>query len=131
MSADEQTRQDIQMSARFLFQSLLTGDARGVANELIYPFQLEDKRYATPEELVVAWVKQLRLKRTDLVTLYDVEVLRLEDMEKKYGKAPARLGLDLRNQKDIWAAVGNLSGRPGVFLFRPYRDEFRAFVYTD
>ncbi|MBZ4421472.1 hypothetical protein [Myxococcus sp. RHSTA-1-4] len=129
--AEERARQDIQASARFLFQSLLTGDVRSAAGELMYPFQLEDKRYATPEELVVAWLKQLRLKRTDLITLYDIEVLRLEDMEKKYGKAPARLGLDLRNQKDIWAAVGNLSGRPGVFLFRPYRDEFRAFAYTD
>ncbi len=128
---DEQIRRDILGEARFLFQSLITGDVRSVSNELFYPFQLEDKRYATAEELVAAWVKQLRAKRTDLVTLYDIEVLPLAEMEKKYGKAPARLGMDLRNEKDLWAAVGNLSGRPGVFLFRPYRDEFRAFAYTD
>ena len=131
LSAVEQARQDIRNDARFLFQSLITGDVRSVSNELFYPFQLEDKRYATPEELVLAWVKQLRARRTDLITLYDIEVLTLEEMEKKYGKPPARLGLDLRGQKDLWAAVGNLSGRPGVFLFRPYRDEFRAFAYTD
>lgn len=131
MSPLEATRKDIQADARFLFQSLITGDVRSASNELMYPFQLEDKRYATPEELVGAWVKQLRLKRTDLIILYDIEVLRLEEMEKKYGKPPARLGLDLRNEKDIWAAVGNLSGRPGVFLFRPYRSEYRAFAYTD
>lgn len=122
---------DIKTSARFLFQTLLTGDVRSTANELFYPFQLEEKRYATPEELVASWVKQLRLKRTDLVTLYDVEVLSLEAMEKKYGKAPARLGLDLRGVKDVWVAVGNLSGRAGVFLYKPYGNEYRAFAYTD
>lgn len=131
LSREEQSRRDIQEDARFLFQSLLTGDVRSAATELMYPFQLEEKRYATPEELVVAWVKQLRSKRTDLITLYDIEVLPLAELEKKYGKAPARLGLDLRNEKDVWGAVGNLSGRPAVFLYRPYRDEFRAFAYTD
>jgi len=131
LSREEQIRRDIQGEARFLFQSLITGDVRSAANELFYPFQLEDKRYATPEELVVTWVKQLRLKRTDLITLYDIEVLQLAELEKKYGKPPARLGMDLRSEKDLWAAVGNLSGRPGIFLFRPYRDEYRAFAYTD
>ncbi|MFY1829267.1 hypothetical protein ACN47A_25340 [Myxococcus fulvus] len=130
-SAEELKRQDIQTSARVLFQFLLTGDVRSTANELFYPFQLEDKRYATPEELVAAWVKQLRVKRTDLISLYDVEVLTLEAMEKKYGKAPARLGLDLRTAKDIWVAVGNLSGRAAVLVYRPYGEEHRAFAYTD
>lgn len=128
---DEQIRKDIQENARFLFQSLITGDVRSAAGELMYPFQLEDKRYGTAEELVLAWVKQLRLKRTDLVTLYDIQVMPLADMEKKYGKPPARLGLDLRAEKDVWVALGNLSGHPGLFLYRPYRDEYRAFAYTD
>lgn len=131
LSPEEQIRKDIQADARFLLQSLLTGDVRTASNELLYPFSLEAERYATPEELVSAWVKQLRLKRTDLITLYDVEVMPLEAMEKKYGKAPARLGLDLRNPKDVWTAVGNISGRPAVLVYRKYRDEFRAFAYTD
>lgn len=131
LSPEEQIRRDIQADARFIFQSLLTGDVRTVSNELLYPFSLEAERYATPEELVAAWVKHLRLKRTDLITLYDVEVMPLEAMEKKYGKPPARLGLDLRSPKDVWTAVGNLSGRPAVIVYRRYRDEFRAFAYTD
>ncbi|MCE9671430.1 hypothetical protein LY474_26855 [Myxococcus stipitatus] len=130
-SAADLAKEDIRISARLLFQLLLSGDVRNVANELFYPFQLEDKRYATPEELVATWVKQLRMKRTDLVSLYDVEVLTLEEMEKKYGKAPARLALDLRGQKDLWVAVGNLSGHAGVFVYRPYGGEYRAFAYTD
>ncbi|HZI15880.1 MAG TPA: hypothetical protein VE153_36270 [Myxococcus sp.] len=130
--AAEQKRRDIQSDARFLFQSLLTGDVRSAANELFYPFQLEDRRYTTPEELVVAWVKQLRLKRTDLITLYDIEVIPLEELEKRHGKSPVRLGMDLRGQKDLWAAIGNLSGHAAIFLFRPYGDdEYRAFAYTD
>jgi len=131
LSPEEQIRRDIQADARFLFQNLLTGDVRTASNEVLYPFSLESERYATPEELVAAWVRQLRLKRTDLVTLYDIEVMPLDAMEKKYGKAPARLGLDLRNPKEIWTAVGNLSGRAAVLVYRRYRDEFRAFAYTD
>ncbi|MBJ6762887.1 hypothetical protein JGU66_19155 [Myxococcaceae bacterium JPH2] len=126
---DAQT--EIRQEARFLFQSLLSGDVRNAAAELTYPFQLEDKHIGTPEELVQAWVKQIRLKRTDLVTLYDIEVMTLADMEKKHGKAPARLGLDLRNTKDVWVAVGNLSGHAAIFLFRDGGDQWRAFAYTD
>ncbi|MBU8897431.1 hypothetical protein DRW03_29400 [Corallococcus sp. H22C18031201] len=126
---DAQT--EIRQEARFLFQSLLSGDVRNAAAELMYPFQLEDKHIGTPEELVQAWVKQIRLKRTDLVTLYDIEVMPLADMEKKHGKAPARLGLDLRNTKDVWVAVGNLSGHAAIFLFRDGGDQWRAFAYTD
>ncbi|CAM3397932.1 DUF4440 domain-containing protein [Corallococcus soli] len=122
----------IRDEARFLFQSLLTGDVRTASAELTYPFQLEDKRFNTPEELVQAWVKQLRARRTDLVTLYDIEVLPLTEMEKKYGKPPARLGLDPRALKDTWAAVGNLSGHAAIFLFRNGSDlRWQAFAYTD
>ncbi|RYZ32900.1 MAG: hypothetical protein EOO72_14915 [Myxococcaceae bacterium] len=122
----------IRDEARFLFQSLLTGDVRTASAELTYPFQLEDKRFNTPEELVQTWVKQLRARRTDLVTLYDIEVLPLTEMEKKYGKPPARLGLDPRALKDTWAAVGNLSGHAAIFLFRNGSDlRWQAFAYTD
>ncbi|RKH49840.1 hypothetical protein D7V93_31295 [Corallococcus llansteffanensis] len=132
MTPEALNRARIQQEARFLFQSLLTGDVRSAAAELTYPFQLEDKRYNTPEELVQTWVKQLRTRRTDLVTLYDIEVLPLAEMEKKYGKPPARLGLDPRALKDTWAAVGNLSGHAAIFLFRGNGDlSWQAFAYTD
>ncbi|NOJ95935.1 hypothetical protein D7W82_24215 [Corallococcus sp. CA049B] len=122
----------IHNEARFLFQSLLTGDVRNASVELSYPFQLEDKRFNTPDELIQAWVKQLRARRTDLITLYDIEVLPIAEMEKKYGKPPARLGLDPRALKDTWAAVGNLSGHAAIFLFRGSPDlSWHAFAYTD
>jgi hypothetical protein len=132
LSEDERTRRQVKRSARELFEHLLTGNVRGSVGEMIFPFQLEEKRYATHEELIAAWVKQLRLKRTDLVILYDIEVLTLPEMEKKYGKPPARLGLGNLKDPTIYAAVANLSGRAGVLLFlAPGTAPPRAFAYTD
>jgi hypothetical protein len=124
----------VKLEARSILENLLTGDARGAASTLHYPFQLEDKRYNAPEELVAVWVKQLRMKRTDLMTLYDIEVLSMAEMEKKYGKPPARLGLGSLSMKDpdLFVAVGNLSGRAAVLVFRaPVGAPPRAFAYTD
>jgi hypothetical protein len=132
LSAEEYLRREIKSEARLIFGNLIDGDVRGAVGGLIFPFQLEDKRFNTPEELVATWVKQLRQKRTDLVTLYDIEVLPVAEMEKKYGKAPARLGLGNLKDPDIYAAVGNLSGRAAVLLFRaPKGAPPRAFAYTD
>ncbi|HLL05949.1 MAG TPA: hypothetical protein VK539_35585 [Myxococcaceae bacterium] len=132
LSAEEYLRREIKSEARLIFGNLIDGDVRGAVGGLIFPFQLEDKRFNTPEELVATWVKQLRQKRTDLVTLYDIEVLPVAEMEKKYGKAPARLGLGNLKDPDIYAAVGNLSGRAAVLLFRaPKGTPPRAFAYTD
>jgi len=132
LSAEEYLRREIKSEARLIFGNLIDGDVRGAVGGLLFPFQLEDKRFNTPEELVATWVKQLRQKRTDLVTLYDIEVLPVAEMEKKYGKAPARLGLGNLKDPDIYAAVGNLSGRAAVLLFRaPKGASPRAFAYTD
>jgi hypothetical protein len=130
LTPEQEDRIHVRAMARYLFQNLILGDARTVCGELIYPFQLEDKRYGLADELVAAWVKELRVKRTDLVTLYDVEVLNMAEMERKYGKPPARLGLNLTGIQ-AYAAVGNLSGRAAIFLFRETPDGWRAFAYTD
>ena len=124
------TRHQVRSVARYLFQGLILGDVRSLSSEFVYPFQLEDKRYGSSEELVAAWVKELRSKRTDLITLYDVEVLSLSELEKRYGKPPARLGLNLAGLQG-YAAVGNLSGSPALFLFRQTPEGWRAFAYTD
>jgi hypothetical protein len=129
---DAARRDRAKSAARFILENLLNGDARRVAGELLYPFQLEDKKYSTPEELIAAWVKQLRQKRTDLITLYDIEVLSVPEMEKKYGKSPARLGLGSLKDPDIYVAVGNLSGHAAILLLRvPENSQARAFAYTD
>ncbi|SEM14793.1 hypothetical protein SAMN05444354_11289 [Stigmatella aurantiaca] len=131
-ASDAEIRSQVKTEARAIFENLLMGDVRSFAEELLYPFQLEDKRYGTAPELVTAWVKQLRQKRTDLVTLYGIEVLSLAEMEKKYGKPPARLGLGALKEPDLYAAVANLSGHPAVLLFRAPREGLpHAFAYTD
>lgn len=126
-SAQETIRHD----AHALLLLLLAGDARAAAPRLSYPFQLEERRFDTPEPLVAAWVKALRARRTDLVTLYDIEVLPLAEMEKKYGKAPARLGAFVPRGADVYAAVANLSGHAAVLLYRQSSGDWRPFAYTD
>ena len=68
--------------------------------------------------------------------LYEPQLLDLSDlvaeMEKKYGKPPARLGFSNLKDPDIYAAVGNLSGHAAVLLFRAPKDgQAKAFAYTD
>jgi type IV secretory pathway VirB10-like protein len=126
-SVEEQVRDE----ARYLLSYLLTGDVRGSVPMLSFPFQLEERRFDTPESLVVTWVKQLRQKRTDLVTLYDVEVLPYAELETKYGKPPARLGTILPRKGEVYAAVANLSGRAAVILYRQEGEGWKAFAYTD
>jgi hypothetical protein len=104
---------------------------RGAIPLLAFPFQLEERRFDVPEALIAAWVKQLRQKRIDLITLYDVEVLSLAELEQKYGKPPARLGAFVPRGVEVYAAVANLSGRAAVVLYRETPEGWRAFAYTD
>jgi len=124
-------QEEVRDQARYLLSTLLNGDVRGSVPMLAFPFQLEERKFETPESLVVTWVKQLRNKRTDLVTLYDIEVLPYAEMEKKYGKPPARLGNIVPRGTEVYAAVANLSGRAAVLLYRQDGSDWKAFAYTD
>jgi hypothetical protein len=130
-TADSEIRDVVRDDTRYLLTYLLNSDVRSIAPMLAYPFQLEERQLETPESLVVAWVKQLRQKRTDLITLYDVEVLPYAELEKKYGKPPARLGGIVPRGTEVYAAVANLSGRAAVFLYRKTDEGWQAFAYTD
>jgi hypothetical protein len=122
---------ELRDEARYLVSYLLTGDVRSTLPMLSFPFQLEDRKYDTPEALIATWVKQLRQKRTDLVTLYGIELLPYAELEKKYGKAPARLGDIVPRRVEVHAAVVNLSGRAAILLYRQTPEGWRAFAYTD
>ncbi|HYO52562.1 hypothetical protein [Archangium sp.] len=124
-------QEEVRDEARYLLSYLLTGDVRSTVPMLAFPFQLEERTFDAPESLVVTWVKQLRNKRTDLVTLYDIEVLPYAELEKKYGKPPARLGPIVPRGTEVYAAVANLSGRAAVILYRQTGEGWRAFAYTD
>ena len=104
--------------ARLFFEDLISGDARGMTLLAGYPFQLEDRRLEMPEELHKEWLRNLRAKRTDLYTLYGVEVFTPAEMEKKYGRPPPRLQALTRVAGKAYIAVGNLSGHPALAVVR-------------
>lgn len=121
----------VKYSAREFFTQLIAGDARNITNNCAFPFQLEERRLQTPDELFQEWLRNLRAKRTDLLTLYDIEVLSPADMEKKYGKPPARLqSLPWRGAK-TYVAVANLSGHAAVAVFRHTGVSWAVVGYAD
>ena len=123
--------EQVKYSAREFFTQLIAGDARNITNNCGLPFQLEERRLQTADELFQEWLRNLRAKRTDLLTLYDIEVLTPADMEKKYGKPPARLqSLPWRGQK-TYVAVANLSGRAAIAVFRYTGMNWAVVAYAD
>ncbi len=109
--------EQVKYFARAAFNNIISGDARSLVLGSGYPFQLEDRRLEMPDELHKEWLKNLRSKRTDLLTLYDIEVLTPAEMEKKYGRPPARLkGMPWNNPRTL-IAVGNLSGHAAIAVF--------------
>jgi hypothetical protein len=110
--------EQVKYYARAAFNAIIAGDARGLVLQSGYPFQLEDRRLEMPDELHKEWLKNLRSKRTDLLTLYDIEVLTPAEMEKKYGRPPARLKAMPWSSGKTLIAVGNLSGHAAIAVFR-------------
>lgn len=117
--------------ARVFFANLLLGDARALVEQAAYPFQMEDRKLNTQDELLQEWLKQLRQKRTDLLTLYGIEVLTPADMEKKYGKPPARLSAFANRGPKTYLAVANISGHAAIALFREVGPMWRVAGYHD
>ena len=123
----------VKYTAREFFDELVAGNARGLVDRAAIPFQLEERRIPTYEELFSEWLKSLRAKRTDLLTLYDIEVLTPAEMEKKYGKPPARLARLEWHAPRTYIAVANLSGHASVAVIKPHSSN-RAWVvvgYSD
>ncbi len=110
--------EQVKYAARMVFNSIIAGDARGLVLQSAYPFQLEDRRLEMPDELHKEWLKNLRTKRTDLLTIYDIEVLSPAEMEKKYGRPPARLAALPWKAPRTMIAVGNISGHAAIAVFR-------------
>ena len=69
-----------------LFEALIAGNVRAAAASCSVPFVLEDRTLKSTQELEDEWAKQLRNRRTDLLSLDNVEVLTPADAEKKYGE---------------------------------------------
>ncbi len=118
--------------AQRFFRQMLAGDARSLVERAAFPFYLEDRKIGAPEELFQEWLKSLRAKRTDLLTLQGVEVLTPAEMERKYGKPPARLASFPWRSSRTYLAVGNISGHASVAIFRDQGDgNWKVVGYHD
>ena len=123
--------EQVRTMARMFMTQLIAGDARGVTQLAGFPFQLEDRKLTTPEELHREWLKNLRPKRTDLLSLYDVEILSPSEMEKKYGRPPARVAALPWRAPNTYVAVANVSGHAAVLVLRQYGVNWQVVGYTD
>ena len=110
------TADQAEVVARGFFNDLIAADTGRLVARAGYPFFLEARRVDRPEDLRTQWGKSLRSRRADLLKLYSVEVFLPADMEKKYGKPPARLSAWNWRSPNTYVAVGNLSGHAAVLL---------------
>ena len=117
--------------AKAFFKGLVAGDARQTAGAATLPFFFEERRVTTPEELVQGWLDVVRGKRTDLLTVYGIDLFTGPEMEKKYGKAPARLSPWPYREGRAYLAVANLSGHAAVALVRWTDRGYRVAGYHD
>src|SRR5688572_9669930 len=122
----------VAIRARAFFAALLAGDTGTLVKQADIPFLLEDRRLSSGETLKAEWLRELRAKRTDLLALKGLEILTPDEMEKRFGKPPARLsGWPLRSGKTL-VAVANISGRAAIALYRHWGgDEWRVVAYHD
>jgi hypothetical protein len=104
--------------ARRWLEDLIAGDGRALVASAGLPFFMEDRRIERVDELRNEWSRALRSRRTDLLTLYSLEVLTPADMEKKYGRAPQRLSRWDTRGPNTFFVVANLSGHATVLLLR-------------
>lgn len=119
------------VSARDFLNELLAGNASGAAAHCGTPFMMEDHRYDKAEEVRAEWARHLRSKRTDLLSIYDVEVLTPAEMEKKYGKPPQRLASWNWRGSGVMVVVANMSGRAAVLLMRQFGAVWQVVGYHD
>lgn len=105
-----------QVVARGFFLDLIAADTGKLLARSGYPFFMEARRVDRPDDLRTHFGKALRSRRADLLKLYSVEVFLPAEMEKKYGKPPARLSAWNWRSPNTYVAVGNLSGHAAIVL---------------
>jgi hypothetical protein len=123
--------QEVERQARAFFEALLSANAKSATTLCSVPFVLEDRTIKSSEELVEAWSLQIRNKRVDLLSLGEVEILTPTEMEKKYGKPPARLTSFPWKGPNTYLAVTRLAGHAAVAVFRESNGTARVIAYHD
>lgn len=121
----------VRVIARDFLNDVLNGNASGAASRCGTPFMMEDRRIEHLEDVRTEWSKNLRTKRTDLLSLYDLEVLTPSEMEKKYGKPPPRLSSWNWRSNGALLVVANVSGRAAVMLMKQYGVTWQVVGFHD
>lgn len=117
--------------AQRFFSGVLAGDARLITGRAGYPFTLETQTYHSPDALLPEWIRHLRAIRSDLLTLYGIEILTPDQMEEKYGKPPARLAALPYKGRNSYVAIANISGRAAVALLRDTPNGMLVMGFSD
>jgi hypothetical protein len=111
-------REQVMLIVRYFFQAMGNADNSQLISVCGLPFFLEDKRVEKSDDLKMDWNRSLRGKRTDLGTLYGIDVFTRAEMEAKFGKPPARLSRwDFKATKAFFA-VANVSGFAHVVMLK-------------
>lgn len=121
----------VEVVARGFFSDLIAAETGKLVARAGYPFFMEARRVDRPEELRTQWGKSLRSRRADLLKLYSVEVFLIADMEKKYGKPPARLSNWAWRAPNTYVAVGNLSGHATILLLHQAGAAWQVIGFHD
>ena len=117
--------------ARDFLNDLLSGNSAAAALRCGVPFMMEEHRFEHAEDLRSEWARHLRSKRTDLLSVYDLEVLTPAEMEKKYGRPPQRLSSWNWRSQGVLLVVANVSGRATVMMMRPYGAMWQVVGFHD
>ncbi len=116
---------------RSFFNALTAGDVVKLMRFQGLPFSLEERKLDKPEDLRLEWTRQVRAKRTDLLQLYGVKILTPTEMEKQYGKPPARLAQWNWRAPKTLVAVANVSGRARILLLRQVGASWQIVGFHD
>jgi hypothetical protein len=119
------------LRARIFFADLLLADAKALVEQSEFPFHLEARTLRTPAELLQEWTQNLFQKRLDLLTLYGIEILSPQEMEKKYGKPPRRLASLPWRSPGTYVAVANLSGHAAIAIFHKGPRGWKVAAFHD
>lgn len=122
---------EVTTEAQRFFSRLLAADGRALVAQSAFPFHLEARRVDGPEDLLQEWLRHLRTKRTDLLTVRGLEVLTPAQMERKYGRPPPRLASFPWRFSRTYLAVADLSGRAAIAVFRAAGAQWKVIGYHD
>ncbi len=117
------------LSSRTFYTALLEKNVEILAQLCKAPFFFEGRAVGTDAEMKARWSNLIGGEPLEGVSLYDIELLSLEEMTQKYGKPPDRLRA--WSMQGAIFSVANLSGHATVVMWRKFGDKWLALGFHD